>query len=135
VRELPLGNRNVLDLLAGMAGTGATEGDLDGYFAGNRLSAVNVTLDGMSVSTGRYDQGTLGTAYMSPDLVEEVRVTTGTVDAERGRGSGQRGAGDRRGPVRDRRARSRTVVIEATRDALVIKERGWTLARVAPKSD
>lgn len=89
VRELPLGNRNVLELLAGMAGTGATEGDLDGYFAGNRLSAVNVTLDGMSVSTGRYDQGTLGTAYMSPDLVEEVRVTTGTVDAERGRGSGQ----------------------------------------------
>ena len=89
VRELPLGNRNVLDLLAGMAGTGATEGDLDGYFAGNRISAVNVTLDGMSVSTGRYDQGTLGTAYMSPDLVEEVRVTTGTVDAERGRGSGQ----------------------------------------------
>ncbi|MBI2151021.1 MAG: carboxypeptidase regulatory-like domain-containing protein, partial [Acidobacteria bacterium] len=89
VRELPLGNRNVLDLLAGMAGTGATEGDLDGYFAGNRLSAVNITLDGMSVSTGRYDQGTLGTAYMSPDLVEEVRVTTGTVDAERGRGSGQ----------------------------------------------
>ena len=89
VRELPLGNRNVLDLLAGMAGTGATEGDLDGYFAGNRLSAVNITLDGMSVSTGRYDQGTLGTTYMSPDLVEEVRVTTGTVDAERGRGSGQ----------------------------------------------
>jgi hypothetical protein len=89
VRDLPLGNRNVLDLLAGMAGTGATEGDLDGYFAGNRLSAVNITLDGMPVSTGRYDQGTLGTAYMSPDLVEEVRVTTGTVDAERGRGSGQ----------------------------------------------
>jgi hypothetical protein len=27
IRELPLGNRNILDVLAGMAGTGATEGD------------------------------------------------------------------------------------------------------------
>jgi hypothetical protein len=43
VRELPLGNRNVLELLAGLAGTGPTDGDIEGNFAGNRLSAVNVT--------------------------------------------------------------------------------------------
>ena len=89
VRDLPLGNRNVLELLAGMAGTGATDGINNGYFAGNRLSAVNITRDGMVVSAGRYDQGTLSVTYMSPDLIEEVRVTTGTVDAEAGRGSGQ----------------------------------------------
>ena len=89
VRELPLGDRNVMELLTGMAGTGPTEGTNDGNFAGGRLNAVNVTLDGVTVSGGRYDQGVLGVAYMSPDLVEEVRVTTGTVDAEARRGSGQ----------------------------------------------
>ncbi len=89
VRDLPVGGRNVMELLAGMAGTGATEGDVDGYFGGNRLAATNVTRDGMTVSSGRYDQGSLATTYTSPDLVEEVRVTTGTIDAEAGRGSGQ----------------------------------------------
>jgi hypothetical protein len=89
VSDLPLGGRNVMDLLAGMAGTGATDGTVDGYFAGNRLAATNVTRDGMTISTGRYEQGALSTTYMSPDLVEEVRVSTGTVDAEAGRGSGQ----------------------------------------------
>jgi hypothetical protein len=99
VRELPLGDRNVLGLLSGMAGTGATRNfgigpdgtgfGGDGYFAGNRLNAVNVTLDGLTVSAGRYDQGVLGVTYMSPDLVEEVRVTTANVDAGASRGSGQ----------------------------------------------
>jgi hypothetical protein len=99
VRELPLGDRNVLGLLSGMAGTGATRSlglnldstgfGGDGYFAGNRLNAVNVTLDGLTVSAGRYDQGVLGVTYMSPDLIEEVRVTTANVDASASRGSGQ----------------------------------------------
>src|SRR5688572_23859392 len=89
VRDLPLGNRNVLELLAGMAGTGATDGDIEGNFAGNRLSAVNVTRDGMTVSTGRYLQGTLAVTYMSPDLVEEVKVTVAPVGGEGSRGSGQ----------------------------------------------
>jgi len=99
VRELPLGDRNVLGLLNGMGGTGATRNfgigpdgtgfGGDGYFAGNRLNAVNVTLDGLTVSAGRYDQGVLGVTYMSPDLVEEVRVTTANVDAAASRGSGQ----------------------------------------------
>jgi hypothetical protein len=89
VRDLPLGGRNVMDLLNGMAGTGATEGDVDGFFGGSRLTATNVTRDGMNVTTGRYTQGVLPTTYISPDLVEEVRVTTGTVDAEAARGSGQ----------------------------------------------
>jgi Carboxypeptidase regulatory-like domain len=97
--DLPLGDRNILGLLSGMAGTGATRGlgltldstgfGGDGYFAGNRLNAVNVTLDGLTVSAGRYDQGVLGVTYMSPDLIEEVRVTTSNVDASATRGSGQ----------------------------------------------
>src|SRR3989454_2666407 len=99
VRDLPLGGRNVLDLLRTAGGVsnsisgttsndGATAGD-SGYFAGGRLSAVNTTRDGFVVSDGRYNHGAFSITYTSPDLVEEVRVITAPVDAEVGRGSGQ----------------------------------------------
>src|SRR5919201_2811951 len=63
VRDLPLGGRNVMDLLRTTGGVsnaisgttandGATAGD-SGYFAGGRLSAVNTTRDGFVVSDGR----------------------------------------------------------------------------------
>src|SRR5262249_19836563 len=42
VRDLPLGSRNVLDLIGTTAGTGPTETDTDGNFAGGRVTAVNV---------------------------------------------------------------------------------------------
>ena len=42
-----------------------------------------------SCRDGRYDFGAFSTTYVSPDLVEEVRVITAPVDAEAGRGSGQ----------------------------------------------
>ena len=89
VRDLPLGSRNVLELLSTTAGAGPTSGDIDGNFAGGRVSAVNVTRDGFSVTNGRYNQGVFAATYVSPDLVEEVRVITATVDAEAGRGAGQ----------------------------------------------
>ena len=89
VRELPTGDRNVLELLKGVGGAGPTEGDVDGYFAGGRISQVAVSRDGFNVSAGRYNQGTFTATYTSSDLVEEVKITTGTVDAEAGRGSGQ----------------------------------------------
>src|SRR5437763_5168976 len=99
VRDLPLGGRNVMDLLRTTGGVsnsisgttsndGATAGD-SGYFAGGRLSAVNTTRDGFVVSDGRYNHGAFSVTYTSPDLVEEVRVITAPVDAEVGRGSGQ----------------------------------------------
>jgi len=89
VRELPTGDRNVLELLRSVAGTGPQESDIDGNFAGGRVRDTNVMRDGFTVSAGRYNHGTFATTYTSTDLVEEVRVTTGTVDAESGRGSGQ----------------------------------------------
>jgi len=89
VRDLPLGGRNVMDLLTTTGGTGPTEDNFDGNFAGGRLSAVNVTRDGFNVTDGRYNYGALTSTYTSPDLVEEVRVITAPVDAEIGRGSGQ----------------------------------------------
>ena len=89
VRELPTGDRNVLELIRGVGGSGPTDGDIDGYFAGGRISQVVVSRDGFNVSAGRYNQGTFATTYTSSDLVEEVKITTGTVDAEATRGSGQ----------------------------------------------
>jgi hypothetical protein len=99
VRDLPLGGRNVMDLLRTSGGVsnsvsgttandGATAGD-SGYFAGGRLSAVNTTRDGFNVTDSRYNHGAFSVTYTSPDLVEEVRVITAPVDAEVGRGSGQ----------------------------------------------
>src|SRR5438093_1427054 len=89
VRDLPLGGRNVMDLLTTTAGAGPTEDNFDGNFAGGRLSAVNVTRDGFNVTDGRYNYGALTSTYTSPDLVEEIRVINAPVDAEIGRGSGQ----------------------------------------------
>src|SRR6266571_1907186 len=89
IRDMPLGGRNVMDLLGAQAGTGPTEDNFDGFFAGGRLNAVNVTRDGFNVTDGRYNYGALTNTYTSPDLVEEVRVVTSPVDAEMGRGSGQ----------------------------------------------
>src|SRR5688572_18076392 len=89
VRELPTGDRNVLELLRGIGGAGPTDGDIDGYFAGGRISQVVVSRDGFNVSAGRYNHGTFATTYTSSDLVEEVKITTGTVDAEASRGAGQ----------------------------------------------
>ncbi len=98
VRALPTGDRNVLELLRGLAGTGPLESyrhdgvgrnPAEGNFAGGRLMDTNVTRDGFNVSAGRYNQGTFSLTYTSSDLVEEVRITSGTVDAEATRGSGQ----------------------------------------------
>src|SRR5437867_1088762 len=89
VRDLPLGGRNVMDLVVTTGGTGPTEDNFDGFFAGGRLNAVNVTRDGFNVTDGRYNYGALTSTYTSPDLVEEVRIITAPVDAEIGRGSGQ----------------------------------------------
>ena len=83
LRDLPLASRNALDLVATTAGTQG------GAFAGARTVAVNTVRDGVPVSDGRYDIGVSASTYVSPDLVEEVRVIVAPADAEMGRGSGQ----------------------------------------------
>jgi hypothetical protein len=86
VRDLPLAYRNVLDLVSTTAGAGGPNGS---NFAGTRTSQVNTTRDGISVQDGRYDNGVYAVTYVSPDLVDEVRVIVAPADAETGRGSGQ----------------------------------------------
>src|SRR5438477_880087 len=80
VRDLPLATRNVLDLV------GTTAGTQGGSFAGGRLTQLNITRDGIPVGDGRYDVGASGSTYVSPDLVDEVRVIVAPADAETGRG-------------------------------------------------
>src|SRR5215471_14072105 len=83
LRDLPLASRNALDLVATTAGTQG------GSFAGAISVAVNTVRDGVPVSDGRYDVGVSASTYVSPDLVDEVRVIVAPADAELGRGSGQ----------------------------------------------
>ena len=83
VRDLPLATRNVLDLVGTTAGTQGSN------FAGARLTQLNTTRDGIPVSDGRYDIGAATTTYVSPDLIDEIRVIVAPADAETGRGSGQ----------------------------------------------
>src|SRR5262245_12146511 len=83
LRDLPLPTRNALDLV------GITAATLGGSLAGSRTVAVNTVRDGVPVSDGRYDVGVSASTYVSPDLVEEVRVIVAPADAEMGRGSGQ----------------------------------------------
>jgi hypothetical protein len=83
LRDLPLSTRNALDLVATTAGTQG------GSFAGARTVGVNTVRDGVPVSDGRYDVGVSASTYVSPDLVEEVRVIVAPADAEMGRGTGQ----------------------------------------------
>jgi len=83
VRDLPLATRNILDLVGTASGTQGSN------FAGGRLTQLNTTRDGIPVSDGRYDVGAATTTYVSPDLVDEVRVIVAPADAETGRGSGQ----------------------------------------------
>jgi hypothetical protein len=88
VKDLPLPGRNVLDLLTTTPGAGY--GAVAGGFAGGRVTAVNVTRDGINVQDGRYaEAGAYSTTFVSPDLVEEIRIIVAPADAETGRGSGQ----------------------------------------------
>jgi hypothetical protein len=83
LRDLPLSTRNALDLVTTTAGTQGSS------FAGSRTVGVNTVRDGVPVSDGRYDVGVSASTYVSPDLVEEVRVIVAPADAEMGRGTGQ----------------------------------------------
>src|SRR5262249_44886141 len=83
VRDLPLSSRNILDLVTTSARTQQST------FAGGRLTQLNTPRDGIPVSDGRYHTGAATTTFVSPDLVDEIRVIVAPADAEMGRGSGQ----------------------------------------------
>ncbi|MCU1337010.1 MAG: hypothetical protein JWO19_2591 [Bryobacterales bacterium] len=91
VLSLPVATRNVLDLVALTPGVMMVPGVFGPVtsFAGTQTSDVNTTRDGMVTNDGRYNNGTYSAVFTSPDMVEEVRISTNSIDPTLGRGSAQ----------------------------------------------
>src|ERR1043166_7635035 len=89
ISELPLNARNVVGLLSLQPGVTQS-----GYVNGGRADQANVTLDGVDVNDQQRGLDPVtGSAFSSvlrvtPDSVQELRVTTTNPNAEQGRSSG-----------------------------------------------
>jgi hypothetical protein len=92
---LPLSTRNVLDTVATTAGIVLTPNVFGGApvanFGGMGIGAINTTRDGLVTNDGRYNNsnGMYSGIFTSPDMVEEVRVSSNNVDPTLGRGGAQ----------------------------------------------
>ncbi|HLK49281.1 MAG TPA: TonB-dependent receptor [Bryobacteraceae bacterium] len=92
VLSQPLASRNVLDLVALTPGVISVPGVFVGStlnFAGVQQNQVNTTRDGLITNDGRYANGAYSGIFTSPDMVEEVRVSTNQIDPSLGRGAAQ----------------------------------------------
>jgi hypothetical protein len=94
LESLPVASRNVLDLVALMPGVVLIPGAFAptvANFMGTQVQDINTTRDGMVSSDGRYNSsnGAYSATFTSADMVEEMRVSTNTIDPALGRGSAQ----------------------------------------------
>jgi hypothetical protein len=94
VLSLPVLSRNVLDLAATSPGVVVLRNAFGAEvpsFSGAATGQVNTTRDGVITNDGRYNDsnGAYSAIFTSPDMVEEVRVSTNTVDPSAGRGVAQ----------------------------------------------
>jgi hypothetical protein len=94
VLDLPLSSRNVLDMLTTTAGVVYTTNAFGAQvpnFGGTAVGSVNTTRDGLVTNDGRYNSsnGAYSAIFTSPDMVEEVRVTSNNIDPTLGRGAAQ----------------------------------------------
>jgi hypothetical protein len=83
ISQLPLNARNVANLLSLQPGVTPT-----GYVAGGRSDQANLTLDGVDVNEQQTGDAFTPVLRVSPDTVEEFRVTTSNPNANQGRSSG-----------------------------------------------
>lgn len=89
ISQLPLESRNVVALLSLQPGVTP-----DGFVTGSRSDQANVTLDGVDVNEQQTGLDNIsGAAFSSvlrvtPDSIEEFRVTTSNPNAAQGRSSG-----------------------------------------------
>ena len=83
IQELPLEGRNVADLLS--LQPGVTRG---GEVTGSRSDQANITLDGVDVNDQQNGTAFTPVLRVTPDSVDEFRVTTTNADSARGRSSG-----------------------------------------------
>ncbi|MGJ5816974.1 carboxypeptidase regulatory-like domain-containing protein [Paludibaculum fermentans] len=90
--QLPLNARNIVGLLALQPGVVFTsEGDTDsrnGAVNGGKSDQANVTLDGIDVNDQMDRKAFTSVLRMTPDSVQEFRVTTLNANADSGRSSG-----------------------------------------------
>src|SRR5215475_14380464 len=83
IKDLPLLSRNVVGLLSLQPGVTA-----DGNVNGGRMDTANVTLDGVDVNEQQGGQAFFSVLRMTPDSLQEFRVTTTNPNASVGRSSG-----------------------------------------------
>ncbi|HET9530105.1 MAG TPA: carboxypeptidase-like regulatory domain-containing protein, partial [Blastocatellia bacterium] len=87
--QLPLESRNVVQLLSLQPAVTP-----DGYVSGSRSDQANITLDGVDVNEQQTgldpisDEAFASVIRVTPDSIEEFRVTTSTPNASQGRSSG-----------------------------------------------
>lgn len=93
ILSLPVQTRNVLDLVGAAPGVIYIQNAFAAVpnFSGLPTSMVNTTRDGITTNDGRYNNsnGAYSSVFTSPDMVEEVRVSTSSIDPSSGRGPGQ----------------------------------------------
>jgi len=83
ITQLPLNARNVANLLSLQPAVAP-----DGSVAGGRSDQANMTLDGIDVNQQQIPEAFSPVLRVSPDTVEEFRVTTTNPNASQGRSSG-----------------------------------------------
>lgn len=83
IQELPIESRNVVGLLT--LQPGVTE---DGEVSGSRSDQSNLTLDGIDVNDQQTGEAFGSVLRVTPDSVQEFRVTTASATAAQGRSSG-----------------------------------------------
>lgn len=81
--DLPLESRNVFSLLS--VQPGVTE---DGYVSGARSDQSNLTLDGIDVNEQQTGEAFTSVLRVTPESVQEFRVTVSNPNASQGRSSG-----------------------------------------------
>jgi hypothetical protein len=89
--DLPLVGRNVMDLVTATMPGVVGDGQASTTFAGittNGTANVAVSMDGVTMNTGRHTQGLKPTFFVAPDMIDEMRVVVAPVDVE-GRGAAQ----------------------------------------------
>ncbi len=83
ITQLPLESRNVAGLLSLQAAVTP-----DGYVSGSRSDQSNLTLDGVDVNEQQTGEAFSTVLRITPDSVQEFRVTTNTPTANQGRSAG-----------------------------------------------
>lgn len=94
VLTLPLSSRNVMDMVATTAGVVETVNAFGASvpnFGGLPIGDVNTTRDGIVTNDGRYNSsnGAYSSIFTSPDMIEEVKVSSNSIDPALGRGAAQ----------------------------------------------